>query len=404
MQIRKFEGRTMAEAIKHVKSELGSDAVILSTKNTNKGLSGSFGLFGAPMVEVTAALDRNPSVNVRAEGVSAKPLRPLPKEYTDGGISLNPHREDLGYLRDEIKDMKRLIVEMNKTKKSGGANKASLPGGLKVFYSGMIDSGVDVQLAKMVIEKCAQGPGRYGNKKNKGKISPAKEALAMTMMNLVEVSGGIKLNGRKGTAVAFVGPTGVGKTTTIAKLAAQYTKKGKNVSLITIDTYRVGAVEQFRTYAKILNVPVGVASTPRELREKIRFFKDKDLILIDTAGRSHKDHRQISFLKEFFPAAKGVPQIQLLLSATTKDSDIADIVKRFGKLPVKGHLITKLDECTSFGSLLNVVDRHKVPYSYFTTGQRVPEDIEIATPERVADLILRIRKEADSEASVLRRR
>lgn len=391
MQIRKYEARTMAEALSLVKSELGPDAVILSTGNKRRG-AGSFGLFGTPMVEITAALDRNPSARMEKRDFYGKP----PQTYSSLSAKemiVGAAVEDGEKLREEIRELKRCIAQMKTKPAAKETKKSAFPAAFEGLYEEMTSTGVMPKLAASLIEKSVINLDRCGGKSGRGKISLAKEALAMEVMSLTRVSGGIKLNGKKGKAVAFVGPTGVGKTTTIAKLAAKYSAIGKDIALITTDTYRIGAAEQFKTYAKILKAPVGIASTPRELKEKILFFRDKDLILIDTAGRSQRDGRQLSFLKELFPHHEETPEVHLLMSATTSSSGISDIIKRFSALPLESYLFTKLDECSDFGPLLNVAARYKVPYSYFTTGQRVPEDLEIAIPERVADLILRIREE-----------
>ena len=394
MQIRKFEAKTMTEALSLVKKEFGPDAVILSTGSSKLG-SGSFGLFGSPMVEITAALDRNPPAGTKVIDSYTSSFNSLSPLSEDRQAALTAHAEDAGVLREEIKDLRRLVAEMKEQKRSKAGKVISLPEPFENIYSGMISAGVMPRLARKCVEKGAMHLSNFGESKTIGRISLAKEAVAMEIMSLVKVSGDIKLGDKKGKAVAFVGPTGVGKTTSIAKLAAKYSRIGKDVALITIDTYRVGAVEQLKTYAKILKVPALVASNPRELREKIDHFRDKDLILIDTAGRSQRDQGQISFLREFFPGPEDKIELHLLMSATTHDSGISDIVKRFGSLPVQRHIFTKLDECSSFGSILNALARHKLNCSYFTTGQRVPEDLEAASPERMADLILSLREEAN---------
>lgn len=394
MQIRKFEARTMTEALSLVKKEFGPDAVILSTGSSRQG-TGSFGLFGSPMVEITAALDRNPPAGMKGVDYYSKSFNPSSPVLGGSQVALSAQVEDAGVLREEIKELRRLVSEMKEQKRAKSGTVLSLPEPFEDIYSSMISAGVFPRLARTLVEKGAMHLDKCSDRKRAGRISLAKEAVAMEIMSLVKVSGDIKLGDKKGSAVAFVGPTGVGKTTSIAKLAAKYSRLGKKVALITIDTYRIGAVEQFKDYARILKVPALVASTPRELRNKIDSFGDKDLILIDTAGRSQRDHGQISFLREFFPGSEDRIELQLLMSATTHDSGINDIVKRFGSLPVQRHIFTKLDECSSFGSILNALARHKLNCSYFTTGQRVPEDLEAASPERVADLILRIREEAD---------
>jgi flagellar biosynthesis protein FlhF len=199
----------------------------------------------------------------------------------------------------------------------------------------------------------------------------------------------LSLNLKKGEAriVAMVGPTGVGKTTTIAKLAARAYKHGVKVALITIDTFRIGAVAQLETYSGIMGLPLEVASTPAELAEALAAHADKQLIFIDTAGRSPRDREKLQELKSFLNMNPAI-EVHLCLAATTRDNELARTVARFGVLPVSRLLFTKLDESESFGSIVNVHLRDKVPLSYFTTGQKVPEDIEAATAGKVAELLI----------------
>lgn len=399
MQIRKFEGKTMAEALRLVKKEFGPDAVILSSGSKLGG--GSFGLFGSPMVEITAALDRNPPAVPKKvdmyKNIFEPPAASSGGDLLGSGLQLESFGpESPEALKQEIKELKRLVATMKGQKKGKTWKALSVPQAFEDIYSSITSAGVSPRIARALIEKGASHLNKCSERKRSGSISLAKEAVALEIMSHVKVSGDIKTGDKKGKAVAFVGPTGVGKTTTIAKLAAKYSREGKDVALISIDSYRVGAVEQFKIYAGILKTPAMVASSPRDLREKIAKFRDKDLILIDTAGRSQRDKSQISFLREFFPQGDDYAELHLLMSATTHDSGISDIVKRFGALPIQRHIFTKLDECSSFGSILNALERHNLSCSYFTTGQRVPEDLELASPERVADLILRIREEVDS--------
>ncbi len=396
MQIKRFEANTMAEALSIVKSELGPDAVILSTKSTRRG-AGAFGLFGKPMVEVTAAVDRTPADRTKA-GTA------VPPSVSRGSERLSYEWRDVGEistLREEIRDLKELVSELRDMGRRSIPKGSQVPGGFEGIYTDMLSAGVAPRLAGKVVVKGAEMLAGVSDSAKGGMT--VKEVIAGVIMEMIKVSGGICTDGRKGKCVAFVGPTGVGKTTTIAKVAAQQTMIGKDVAMITIDTYRIGAVEQLKLYGRILKVPVVEASTVRELRERIESFRDKDLILIDTAGRSHRDDSQISFLGQFFPDGESSPELHLLISATTKEGDIKEILKRFGRLPIRRYVFTKLDESTSFGSLLNVAAGYRVPYSYFTTGRRVPEDLEAATPERVADLILRIREEMEGAERIINR-
>jgi flagellar biosynthesis protein FlhF len=184
-----------------------------------------------------------------------------------------------------------------------------------------------------------------------------------------------------------VGPTGVGKTTTLAKVAADYAiRKNKKVALVSLDTYRLGAVDQLQIYGDIMNLPVEVASGKSELREIVNKHSDKDLILIDTTGRSHRDKEYSQQLKEIFDAVGGV-ETHLVLSVTAQEKLFSTTYQQFLPLGVDRVLFTKLDEGLNFGALFNFSVRNRVPLSYFTVGQNVPEDLEIAGPDKVISLI-----------------
>jgi flagellar biosynthesis protein FlhF len=190
----------------------------------------------------------------------------------------------------------------------------------------------------------------------------------------------------------LIGPTGVGKTTTLAKLAAQYHfQKEKRVGLITIDAYRIAAVEQLKTYAQIMSIPLKVALTPDQLWKCIDDYRDKDVILVDTPGRSHLNMREIRVIEDFLEASQPA-DIQLLLSASTKDNDAYSVVESFAPDYVQKYIFTKLDETSSFGLILNVCSKIKKPISYFTVGQNVPEDIKLADLEYLGDLFVARRR------------
>jgi len=212
-----------------------------------------------------------------------------------------------------------------------------------------------------------------------------QEAFAKT----VQCAGSLRMNKECARVMAMVGPTGVGKTTTIAKLAAMHAlSRGAKVALITTDNFRVGAIEQLKTYAKIMDLPLEVVVTSDELGRAIDKHADKDLILIDTAGRSHRDGARLDELREYLEGHDGV-EIYLCVAASTRGKEIDEIVANFGILPVSKLLFTKIDESASFGTIVNANLRHRLPLSYFTTGQKVPEDIEVATPRKLAQLIMK---------------
>jgi flagellar biosynthesis protein FlhF len=204
----------------------------------------------------------------------------------------------------------------------------------------------------------------------------------------IPVSGPIAVTPGRRRLVALVGPTGVGKTTTIAKLAADYRlRQRRNVGLITVDTYRIAAVEQLRTYADIIDLPMQVISTPREMRDAVRRLEGLDLILMDTAGRSPRDEIKIQELKAFLSEA-AADEVHLVLSSVAGTRTLTLTAQRFAAVGTTHMILTKLDEATGLGSLLPVIRGSRLPLSYLTNGQNVPDDIEVADSGRLARLIL----------------
>jgi flagellar biosynthesis protein FlhF len=200
------------------------------------------------------------------------------------------------------------------------------------------------------------------------------------------------LAGRKGQhRLALVGPTGVGKTTTLAKIAAHYLSSvSSSIALITIDTYRIAAVEQLKVYGAIMNLPVEVVISPEQLEQALARHHDKELILIDTAGRSPRDTLCIEELATFLRPDLEIDK-HLVLSATTRSSELFEAVKRFDQLGIDQTIITKTDECATLGILFDIQTHNPnrvIPFSWITNGQRVPEDLLAASRELVTDMIL----------------
>ena len=188
---------------------------------------------------------------------------------------------------------------------------------------------------------------------------------------------------------ALIGPTGVGKTTTVAKLAANFALKEKyRVALVTADTYRIAAVEQLKTYADLIGIPIEVVYTPQELRSALYRHQDKQLVLIDTAGRSPANQPQMAELEALLAVDENIEK-HLVLSATTKFSDCLQAVQRFQPSKPQKYLFTKLDEASNLGTLFNLMFHAPKTMSYLTTGQNVPDDIELADPNRLTTLMLR---------------
>ena len=204
----------------------------------------------------------------------------------------------------------------------------------------------------------------------------------------IRVAGPIAITPGRCRTAALVGPTGVGKTTTIAKLAAHYRLKEKRrVGLITVDTYRIAAVEQLRTYADIIDLPMQVVSTPREMREAVRRMAGMDLVLIDTAGRSPKDEVRLQELKAFLHEASA-DEVHLVLSSVASSRTLEQTAGQFAVVGTSALILTKLDEVNGLGNVLPVLRSSRLPLSDLTNGQNVPDDIAVAESAQLAKLIL----------------
>jgi flagellar biosynthesis protein FlhF len=213
----------------------------------------------------------------------------------------------------------------------------------------------------------------------------------MLSTEVVSALAGIEPNrgeGGKPAIIALVGPTGVGKTTTVAKLASEAAlRRNLRVGLVNLDSYKVAAFDQLGTYAKILNVPFRSVASKEDLAVAMQDFQSLDLVIVDTTGRSQRDPDSLRELQELLVALPDA-RTHLVLSATTRDMELYDMANRFSAFRPRGIIMSKLDEATIYGAIYNVSQKIKLPLAYFTTGQRVPEDIEEATRERLASLIL----------------
>jgi flagellar biosynthesis protein FlhF len=222
-------------------------------------------------------------------------------------------------------------------------------------------------------------------------VEPARDNQAARLRNLEQeicVTGPIRVGGAKPQVIAFVGPTGVGKTTSIAKLAAHYAlQQNCRVGLVTVDTFRIAAVEQLRTYAEIMGLPLEVVSSPPEIPVAMNRLGDCDLILMDTAGRSPRDGVRVAELRRMLAEA-GVSEIILVLSAAGGLENCRSAAETFGRIGATSLLLTKVDEAASLGELVPVLCNPHLPLCYVTDGQNVPDDIHVANPRHLAEQIL----------------
>lgn len=405
----------MQEALSRVKEELGAGAVILHTRSFTRG--GVLGFMKETVVEVTAGKDVNtrtrkptrpqetrplatadaaPARNmIRTAYAAPKPAAAMPAAQRSSSnpstrqLAVEVLREPAFELRNEMASLRTMVESLLQRTAHFGGDKRNLPEQLCALYTQLIEQQVSDELAIRVVDdvKAELGPEQLANTAAVRERLIAKlEALLPACVNGVArpVAGA----GCGCRSICLIGPTGVGKTTTIAKLAAAFKlRQRQKVGLITIDTYRIAAVDQLRTYANIIGVPLKVVLTPAELIAATKDLSDCDTILIDTAGRSHTDQLKINELAGFLDAGKPT-EVHLVLSSTCTQKAMEAAYEQFAKVRVDQIIFTKLDEAVSFGVLLNVARKASKALSYITTGQDVPDHIEVGQPRRLARLIL----------------
>jgi flagellar biosynthesis protein FlhF len=423
MKLKRFEALSLQEALQAVKAELGPEAVIVSSRRIQKG-GGLFGLLSQSVIEVTAAVDRSsqverkPSSSDRSlHSLIAKRLAPEPpahepaKPKTDQSFSealqvatvldpvtqhLHEMREEIKRLREEQRDPERVLgplrqeleglrIVVGEVLGSQMSKRVEgLPGDVMEVYQSLVSHGVNPQTAHQLLRGVVETLGTAGLSNREALLSLLWERMEEALV----VSGPAVSRHYGQKIIMLVGPTGVGKTTTIAKLAGlacQQAEQRRTV-LITLDTYRVAAVEQLRVFAKILKIPLEVAVSQNDFGECMRRHQEADLILIDTAGRSPKDQAGHD---ELIAITRGQFQLEthLVLAAPMAESVQMETIHRYQSIPIQKLMITKLDEMPTGGGLYNVLSQTGLPVSYLSAGQRVPEDLEIATRKRLVELV-----------------
>jgi flagellar biosynthesis protein FlhF len=260
-----------------------------------------------------------------------------------------------------------------------------LPGALVKTYSQLIEADVPEVLCRRLVQFISDElePDELGHPDS------IRAALCVAVEQCIPVAPPIRPVPGTRRIVALVGPTGVGKTTTVAKLAANLKlTQGVRVGLITVDTYRIAAVEQLKTYAEIIDLPLAVVNDPAEMPRALEELGAVDVVFIDTAGRSPRDEVKIRELSEFLQQARP-DEVYLVLSAVAGQQSLRAALERFSTVQVDRLILTKLDEAESLGGVLAVLGLSSRPVSYLTTGQAVPDDIEPADRKRLARLILK---------------
>lgn len=406
MIIKKFQGRTEADATEQAKKELGPNVVIMNVKNIKR--KGLFAFLKPQMVEVTAALEEESERTVyvkKEEKVSVEESIPVPVNKAQPIFSEETLRQfemstaakvqdaETKAIEEKLDNLQNLLEQKLQNKEAETnvqetvveEKNSELIKFEKLLYNKMIENEVNETYANQIIEEM---------EKNIKPNMPFDQALANIYQKMILKFGKPEIitpakSGPK--LVFFIGPTGVGKTTTIAKIASKFSVDGKKkVALLTTDTYRIAAAEQLRTYANILEVPFRVIYAVEEMDGALKDFKDYDYIFVDTAGHSHKNETQKANMNEFIHRVDGKVEKEayLVLSATTKYRDLLSIADSYSEMTEYKLIFTKLDETVTLGNLLNLKLYTGAPLSYVTCGQNVPDDIEQFNPQKTVKLLL----------------
>ncbi|WP_153731295.1 flagellar biosynthesis protein FlhF [Sporosarcina obsidiansis] len=365
MKMKKYTASTMVEAMKKVREDFGDDAVILSSNVTKT--KGFLGFFQKRSVEVVAGFDQK----IEKQPYEP-PIRPVVQPVFESDTT--------DQLQKEMQEMKKLIKGIQQSDRT-----------LEKYPDELLPLLTRLQSQGLAQEYIVEvGDSLYQQMKKDKKDSTASEQLELMKKwfsaKLKDVPfGGISYTKKY---INVLGPTGVGKTTTIAKIAARaLLEEKKKIGFITTDTYRIAAIEQLRTYANLLQAPVEIAYNEADFREAIEKLADRDLIFIDTAGRNYKEAKFVEDLQKLVDFSLDM-ETYLVLSTTSKEQDMDVIVERFEKFPIEKFIFTKIDETSSVGSMINLMLKYNIGMAYYTDGQEVPEDITEATFEKVFSLLL----------------
>lgn len=421
MTINKFQGKTKEEAIEKAKAEFGPNAVIMNVKEVKpKGL---MGIFASSTYEVTAAMEEkeNFSSSMSAIATHAKTREninlsadeeiviPKPENYTldkdiqsalseisavvsRGEQMTKPvekeentdkqYKERLDNLSEMLEQQLSSAAEKDGFKRNATSDEMNF---IRMIYRTLLKNEVHEKYVNQILDEVEKFI-RPGN--NVDLILPNIYQKLILKFGQPKT---IELSGKKPNVVFFIGPTGVGKTTTIAKIASKYkVEYNRKVAFITADTYRIAATEQLRVYANILDAPMSIVYSDVELNTELEKYADYDLVFVDTAGFSHKNEQQRNDMKKLLEGLNEEyrKEVYLVLSATTKYADLLEIVDIYREISAYKLIFTKLDETSTYGNLLNIKLYADADLSYVTNGQNVPDDIEVFDTQKIVKQLL----------------
>lgn len=377
MKVKKYTAPSMNEAMKKVRAELGEDAVILNSKVSYTG--GFIGLFKKKMIQVIAAID--PEVENEKLEISRVKTKQASSPVIQPALEKEQHDSNR-MVESELKELKQMISSMNSRnhfEKFSDDVKEVL---LHLKKQDVSDATL-FQLGDAMEEKIKSESVQTVNKDEWA----YKEVKRFFHQFLKEITfGGISYNRKY---INVIGPTGVGKTTTLAKMAAEAViEKRMKIAFITTDTYRIAAIEQLKTYAGLLNVPVEVVYKMEDFKKAIEKFVDYDHVFIDTAGRNFRERKYVEDLQKIIDFDHHM-ETYLVLSLTSKERDMKEIISQFSSIDIDRFIFTKSDETSSYGSMINMMSEAKIGAAYVTNGQDVPEDITEVKEDEIVSMLMK---------------
>lgn len=396
MIIKKFTGKNESDATALAQKELGNNIVVMNTRNVKR--KGFMRFFKPQLVEITVGLeeeqDRVQAIRQEANReLTGKEARESLQEAIKEAAMMKQKQEESeeNALKERLDNLQNLLEKIapEENAKEEDAEEEEKESDferfIKLLYNTMIENEVNEKYANQIIDDLD---------KHAKPDMPIDTLLSSVYQKMILKFGepcGIKPAAKGPKVVFFIGPTGVGKTTTIAKIASKFSiEQKKKIALLTADTYRIAAAEQLRTYANILEVPFKIIYTEEEIGEALSEFADYDYILVDTAGHSHHNDSQKDKMNVFIHSVddKAEKEVYLVVSATTKYSDLVSIADSYSAMTEYKIIFTKLDETTTLGNILNLKLHTGAELAYITCGQNVPDDIEDFNPQRTVKLLL----------------
>ena len=393
MIVKRFVANDMQEAIRKINNEFGPDAVILENKAVRK--KGISGLFQKKMIEVVAAYEpdhaKKQPPKKTAPVKTAEPAAPVktaeaaaPAKPADAAAPV-PQREadttQAKLLDKQVQELKDVMKDFtNKIRIVGGESPHPYSPDVQMVYNDMLDHDVQEDICKEIASQTQRIQGR--------REVDAKTVAQQLVLDRLGEPTPLKLKKFKQNVILFAGPTGAGKTTTLAKLAGRLKfRENLEVGLINTDTYRVGAMEHIRIYSEIMDIPLVMAYNAEELTQALQTLSDKDVVLVDTAGKSARDQGYQKELEELIKASQA-DEVFLVLSVVTGSKACRDMIQHYSFIKDYKLIITKLDEAGVWGNVLNIADYSKKGLSFVTIGQNVPDDIREVDTQKLACSII----------------